>query len=100
MTFKENTTQSMAPESRRSGVVVGLRRTTTGEIHELLVGGRRWVLGSDPSCDVHVDDDPYVSGLHCMLERKPGGALVVRDRDSRNGTFVDGNSIEAAELRV
>jgi transcriptional regulator with PAS, ATPase and Fis domain len=44
--------------------------------------------------------DPFVSGMHCMIERKPGGAIVVRDRESRNGTFVDGNSIEAAELRV
>jgi transcriptional regulator with PAS, ATPase and Fis domain len=47
-----------------------------------------------------VIDDPYVSQRHCVLERRPGGALVVRDRNSRNGTKVDGNAIEGAELRV
>jgi transcriptional regulator with PAS, ATPase and Fis domain len=99
MSFRESNTQSLAPDTRRAGVVVGLRSTTTGEILELRTAQRRSVLGSDPSSDVHVDD-PYVSALHCTLERKPSGALVVRDRDSRNGTSVDGNAIEAAELRV
>ena len=30
----------------------------------------------------------------------PSGALVVRDRGSRNGTQIDGNLVEGAELRV
>jgi transcriptional regulator of acetoin/glycerol metabolism len=58
------------------------------------------VIGSSESCDIVVHDDPYVSQMHCVLERRAGGALVVRDKQSRNGTRIDGNIIEAAELRV
>jgi DNA-binding NtrC family response regulator len=89
----------MAPDSRRSGLVAALRRTATGEIYALDGGRRRWVIGSEPSCDITIDD-PYVSGIHCVIERRPGGALVVRDRESRNGTYLDGNPVEGAELRV
>ena len=100
MTFIATKTQSMAPDGRRGGLVVGLRRTTTGEVFMLDSGPRRWVVGSEESCDVPIADDPFVSGVHCVLERKANGVLVVRDRESRNGTFVDGNPIEGAELRV
>ena len=99
MGFVESRTQSMAPDGRRGGLVVGLRRTATGEVYPLDTGPRRWVIGSEPSCDVPIDD-PYVSGTHCVIERRPNGSLMVRDRNSRNGTFVDGNPIEGAELRV
>ncbi len=98
MSFEEGTTQSMK-DRRRGGVVVALRNTTTGQVLPLESGPRRWVLGSDPSCDIHVVD-PYVSRLHCVMERKSDGVLMVRDRESRNGTYVDGNPIEGAELRV
>ena len=100
MTFIPTKTQSMAPDGRRGSLVVGLRRTATGEVYLLDAGPRRWVVGSEGSCDVQIGDDPFVSGVHCVLERKPSGVLVVRDRESRNGTFVDGNPIEGAELRV
>src|SRR6185295_6249959 len=60
---------------------------------------RRWVLGSGSNCDLVVED-PYVSTTHCVLERRIGGSLVVRDRRSRNGTLIDGNAVEAAELPV
>jgi DNA-binding NtrC family response regulator len=38
--------------------------------------------------------------MHCALERRPNGSLIVRDKKSRNGTFIDGNVVEAAELQV
>ncbi|MGE0397820.1 MAG: sigma 54-interacting transcriptional regulator [Kofleriaceae bacterium] len=60
---------------------------------------RKWVVGSSESCDLVVED-PFVSSAHCTLERKASGALLVRDRQSRNGTYVDSNSIEAGELRA
>jgi transcriptional regulator with PAS, ATPase and Fis domain len=93
----ENTTH--LNERRRGGLVVALRNTSTGQVLPLDNGPRRWVLGSDPSCDLHVVD-PYVSHLHCVIERRPDGSLMVRDRQSRNGTFIDGNPVEGAELRV
>jgi transcriptional regulator with PAS, ATPase and Fis domain len=96
--FEERKTQDLN-QGRRGGVVVALRNATTGDMFELEGGRRRWLLGSDNTCDIHVID-PYVSAIHCIVERRADGALAVRDRESRNGTFIDGNLIEAAELRV
>ncbi|MGN6109027.1 MAG: sigma 54-interacting transcriptional regulator [Kofleriaceae bacterium] len=96
---RDGGTQAMAPDLRRAGIVVGLRATRDGAEYVLGTTERRWVLGSRASCDV-VIEDPYVSGMHCVLERRAGGALIVRDRNSRNGTQVDGNVVEGAELRV
>jgi transcriptional regulator with PAS, ATPase and Fis domain len=99
MKFNECRTQALEPDTRRTGVVIGLRATRDGTVHVLAPQTRRWVLGSGESCDI-VLEDPYVSSLHCILERRPSGGLVVRDRESRNGTRVDGNQVEGAELRV
>jgi DNA-binding NtrC family response regulator len=99
--FDEHSTQSLEPEThhRRGPMVVGLCRTSTGEVFGLEGTRRRWVLGTNPSCEIAIDD-PYVSARHCVIERRTNGTLVVRDSESRNGTFIDGNPIEAAELRV
>ncbi len=97
MAFDGRDTQAMTPDGRRGGIVVGLRRMTTGEI--LKLEGRRWVLGKNPACDLAFSDDPFISTNHCVLERQ-ADVLVVRDSGSRNGTFIDGNRIESAELRV
>jgi transcriptional regulator with PAS, ATPase and Fis domain len=99
MKFNESRTQALEPDTRRTGLVIGLRATRDGAVHALGAEPRRWVLGASASCDV-VIEDPYVSTMHCILERQPSGVLVVRDRGSRNGTQVDGNHVEGAELRV
>ena len=99
MSFSESRTQSLAPDTRRTGQVIGLRITASGEEFALAASARRWLVGSSPSCDV-VITDPYVSSVHCVIERRVGGPLVVRDRNSRNGTHVDGNPVEGAELRI
>ncbi len=99
MSFCANRTQSLAPDTRRAGLVVGLRATKDGVEIPLDAAARRWVVGSGDACDVIIAD-PYVSQTHCVLERRPGGGLVVRDRGSRNGTLIDGNPVESAELRV
>jgi DNA-binding NtrC family response regulator len=100
MMFSENDgqTQSLEPDTRRKGVVMALRGKN-GIEYPLPQQPQRWLLGSGANCDL-VLDDPYVSATHCILERRPGGALVVRDRRSRNGTLIDGNVVEAAELPV
>ena len=92
-------TEASKPGRRRGGLVLGLRNLSTGQLFELEHGPRRWVLGSDPNCDLCVAD-PCVSHLHCVIERKADGSLLVRDRDSRNGTYIDGNFVEGAELNV
>ncbi|MBA3397392.1 MAG: sigma 54-interacting transcriptional regulator [Deltaproteobacteria bacterium] len=99
MSFHESRTSTLAPDGRRAGIVMGLRSTRDAKQFALATTTRRWVIGSGHSCDV-VLEDPYVSTVHCILERRPGGALIVRDKGSRNGTNVDGNVVEGAELRV
>jgi two-component system, NtrC family, response regulator GlrR len=94
----ESETQALEPGARRRGIVVALR-AKDGTEYPLPAEPARLVVGSAPNCDL-VLDDPYVSGTHCILERKSGGALLVRDRRSRNGTLIDGNAVEAAELPV
>jgi DNA-binding NtrC family response regulator len=99
MMFSESHTQeAVGSDGRRRGVVAGLR-AKSGIEYPLVSHPRRWVVGSAAHCDV-VLDDPYVSAMHCTLERRAGGAVVVRDKRSRNGTLIDGNLVEAAELHV
>ncbi|HUS28369.1 MAG TPA: sigma 54-interacting transcriptional regulator [Kofleriaceae bacterium] len=87
-------------DGRRGGTVIGLRKASTSELIPLSSGPQSWVVGSDASCDVRVHNDPFVSGKHCVLERYADGMVIVRDNKSRNGTYVDGNHVEGAELRV
>jgi DNA-binding NtrC family response regulator len=54
------------------------------------------VVGSRPGCDVHLDDRT-VSRRHAVLIDL-GDRLVVRDLNSRNGTWVDGQRVSEAEI--
>ena len=85
-----------AVEPRRGFLdVVALRDQETGR--EIAIGDRRrYVLGQSPSCDVVVLD-PCVSRVHCVIERRDGG-VYVRDKGSRNGTFINDRRVEAGEL--
>lgn len=118
----EPDTQILAVVPHKRSAVVGLRRVDTGQFYGLepsgsadarssAIGektetaareggfGRRWVIGASASSDIALDDS-FVSGQHCVVERRSTGAVTVRDCGSRNGTFLDGNRVEAAELRV
>jgi len=82
-------------ELRALAPVVSLRNCETGA--EVPLGGRvRLVVGKAESCDLVVDD-PCVSRVHCVLERRDG-VLYVRDKGSRNGTFVNDRRVEGGEL--
>ena len=52
----------------------------------------RLTLGSDPANDLPLPADPTLSRLHAALERY-GAGWCVRDLDSRNGTFVNGQRV-------
>lgn len=52
----------------------------------------RLTLGSDPANDLALPGDPTLSRLHAALERY-GAGWCVRDLDSRNGTFVNGQRV-------
>jgi S1-C subfamily serine protease len=54
---------------------------------------RRLVIGSDPSCDISLDD-PEVAEEHASL-RVHDGALEIRDLGSGSGTFVNARRISA-----
>ena len=64
----------------------------------LLYEGERLTVGRDPDvCDITLMD-PAVSRKHCSLS-KEGGRVRVEDLGSSNGTFVNDNRVETAELR-
>ena len=63
---------------RHGGPVVALRVKGTGQEVEIGADAWRMSIGSRPSCELCIDD-PYVSGLHCMLERR-GAARRPRPR--------------------
>jgi DNA-binding CsgD family transcriptional regulator len=52
----------------------------------------RLTLGADPANDLALPADPTLSRLHAALERYGAGSCV-RDLDSRNGTFVNGQRV-------
>jgi hypothetical protein len=54
----------------------------------------RLTIGSDPSCDLALVDDDFVSGLHAEI-RYEAGSLYLTDRESRNGTFLNGERMTA-----
>ncbi len=55
------------------------------------------VVGTSPECDV-VLDDPHVSRKHCAIAMGDAGVLL-RDLDSKNGTFVGDLQIHEVVLR-
>jgi DNA-binding NtrC family response regulator len=62
-----------------------------GNRNQQLEVGEFLSIGREASNHV-ILDDPFVSGKHLRLERKPNGFLL-RDLRSRNGTFVNGARI-------
>ena len=62
----------------------------------LRAGGIKTV-GRAPRADFIVDA-ALVSRVHCRVTALPDGGLEVRDLDSTNGTFVNGQRIETARL--
>lgn len=55
-------------------------------------------LGRDPQCDIFLND-MTVSREHAIISIE-GDKVMVHDNGSLNGTWIDGNVIDEAELRV
>lgn len=62
----------------------------------ILPGGVR-TIGRATGADF-ILDAPLVSRVHCRLTALRGGELEVKDLDSTNGTFVNGERIDTARL--
>ena len=62
-----------------------------------ILSGHARTLGRAVGADFIVDA-ALVSRVHCRLTLLPDGALEVRDLESTNGTFVNGQRIETARL--
>jgi pSer/pThr/pTyr-binding forkhead associated (FHA) protein len=77
-----------------------LRTTVTdanpAKTFRLLPGAVR-TIGRATGADFIVDA-ALVSRVHCRLTALPGGELEVRDLESTNGTFVNGERVEVARL--
>lgn len=58
----------------------------------LLFDQQEVTIGRAPSNDVVVSD-PKVSKVHAVVQAAPSGGHVVRDRDSKNATFVDAERV-------
>jgi pSer/pThr/pTyr-binding forkhead associated (FHA) protein len=50
-------------------------------------------IGRDPRNHI-VLGDVQISGFHARVERVPDGSFLVHDRNSTNGTFVNGEQIK------
>ena len=66
------------------------------QVFRILPGGVRTV-GRATGADFIVDA-ALVSRVHCRLTALPGGELEVRDLESTNGTFVNGERVRTAHL--
>jgi pSer/pThr/pTyr-binding forkhead associated (FHA) protein len=76
-----------------------LRTITEGEperTFRILPGGIR-TIGRATGADFIVDA-PLVSRVHCRLTALPDGSLEVRDLDSTNGTFINGERVQSGRL--
>ncbi len=77
-----------------------LLRTITEEFPEktfrILPGAVR-TIGRAVGADFIIDA-ALVSRVHCRLTALPDGCLELRDLESTNGTFVNGQRVESARL--
>ncbi|MCB9557524.1 MAG: sigma 54-interacting transcriptional regulator [Deltaproteobacteria bacterium] len=64
-----------------------------------LSGASSWSIGNAKDNDIVINDDPYVSRYHCELSLTDKDGLVLHDRGSRNGTWIDNTQVERAKLR-
>jgi len=68
------------------------------QIFRILPGNARTV-GRATGADFIVDA-PLVSRVHCRLTALPSGELEVKDLESTNGTFVNGERTDRGRLKA
>jgi MoxR-like ATPase len=89
-------TQALDPSASVSGQRFSVLVGRGVEARRVAIGERPLRIGKAAHNDL-VLSDPTVSAEHCRLELC-GGALVVRDLDSTNGTYVQGVRVVRARV--
>jgi len=56
------------------------------------------LIGRQKEADVSIED-PLISRKHAEVVRKPGGAAVLHDLGSKNGTFCNDDPVQETELK-
>jgi pSer/pThr/pTyr-binding forkhead associated (FHA) protein len=76
-----------------SGITVGLVHHQSGQRFQ--ASGGRIRLGRGKECELRpvAPDDTSVSRVHAEIVLRPDGTVVIRDHQSRNGTFVNGERV-------
>ena len=59
----------------------------------------RFRIGADPDNDLSIATDDFVSGRHAVIQDANGEWLLI-DRGSRNGTYLDGHSVQGGPGEV
>ena len=74
------------------------QRRAPHEVPEVGAGAVSMTLGYSDACDISIPN-PVVSGRHARIYLDDG-RFVIEDQTSTNGTFVDGNRVARAELKI
>lgn len=77
--------------------IIGVREDRGRRRYVLDRRRRAYVIGTGADADIRLAD-PHVSAHHCALLWTEAGELLVVDRGSRNGTWIDGVRCERAYL--
>ncbi|MFH2009566.1 MAG: GGDEF domain-containing protein [bacterium] len=87
-----------APEigerDEKRGYLIALSGPNTGEMYEL---EGLTIIGRTSEATIALTDDG-VSRIHCRLEKREDGSVVLRDAGSTNGTYVNGDRVEERVL--
>ncbi len=68
-----------------------------GRYVDFLVPSRPFTIGRSALADVRIEDE-RISRVHCEIRRE-GGAYVIRDLDSKNGTWLNEERIKESPLK-
>jgi hypothetical protein len=89
------------PQTERKivAVLVTFDTTPSGQTFPIRVGRNR--IGRNPENEISVPNDMAMSGTNTYVHFYEGsGSFVISDEHSQNGTFVNGNNIEADSVKL
>lgn len=89
-TLERDGDEAPSPTAPRLVIVHGFRQ---GQVVPL-TGGGPWMIGRETTAQVCLDYDPFVSSRHAEIRRADGPGFAVADLYSRNGTRVDGETLD------